>query len=169
VDGARLLLAKVRIAATQENSVASGAMARTRPARIRGARRRRGFAPWASLVAALALFAQLLALPYHHPQAPADLAAVAASLKATFGDAATLCTQANDAAPGEPERHQGPCDVGCPLCQFAAQTVLFEAPLPALPERVALPGAPLPPPADFASARPHSYRFAQPRAPPLEA
>ena len=144
--------------------MASGARAK-----IRGARRWRGFAPWANLAAALALFAQLLALPYHHPQARADLAAVAASLKATFGDKATLCVQTNDAAPVAPERHQGPCDVGCPLCQFAAQTALFETAPPALPERLALPGAPLASPIDVASARPNSHRFAQPRAPPLEA
>jgi len=149
--------------------VTSGALARTRSVRVRGVSRRRRSAPWANLIAALALFAQLLALPYHHPQTRPDLAAVAASLKATFGDAATLCVQADDATPSAPERHQNPCDVGCPLCQFAAQTALLEAPPPALPERLALAGAPLLPPADFAPARPSSNPFAQPRAPPLEA
>ncbi len=149
--------------------MASGAGAKTRSAQGRSARRRSGFASWANLVAALALFAQLLALPYHHPQGRPDLAAVEASLKATFGAAATLCSQADDAAPGAPERHQGPCDAGCPLCQFAAQTTLFETAPPALPERLALLVAPLPPPADFAPARPNPNAFAQPRAPPLEA
>jgi hypothetical protein len=149
--------------------VASGAVERTRSVKVRGAAPRRRLAPWANLIGAFVLFAQLLALPYHHPQTRTDLAAVEASLKATFGDAATLCAQANDAAPGAPARHQNPCDVGCPLCQFAAQTALFETAPPALPERIALVGAPLPPPADFASARPKSNLFAQPRAPPLEA
>jgi hypothetical protein len=157
------------VASTREISVISGAVARTRSSKVRGARRRGGFAPWANLVAALALFAQLLALPYHHPQTRPDLAAVAASLKATFGPTAILCTQADDAAPGAPERHQGPCDVDCPLCHFAAQTALFESAPPVLPERLALPGAPLPPPADFAPARPNPNPFAQPRAPPIEA
>jgi hypothetical protein len=143
--------------------VASGVKARI------GGGRRGGFAPWANLFAALALFAQLLALPYHHPHTRTDLAAVAASLKATFGDAATLCAQVDDAAPGAPERHQGPCEAGCPLCQFAAQTTLFEAPPLAQPARLALPGAPLAAPADFAPARPQSNPFAQPRAPPPEA
>jgi hypothetical protein len=136
---------------------------------LRGATGRRRIAPWANLLAALALFAQLLALPYHHPETRPDLAAVAASLKATFGDAATLCAQADDGVPATPGHHKAPCNLGCPLCQFAAQTVLFDAPPPALPERLAPPGAPLPPPADYAPAHPYANRFAQPRAPPLEA
>jgi hypothetical protein len=148
--------------------VATAASAKRQRFGLGGAARRRRIARWANLIAAVALFGQLLALPYHHPETRPDLAAVAASLKATFGDAAALCTQADDAAPGAPERHQAPCS-GCPLCQFAAQTVLFDPPPPALPERLALTGAPLPPPADFAPARSQSHRFAQPRAPPLAA
>ncbi|THD45705.1 MAG: hypothetical protein E7774_07520 [Bradyrhizobium sp.] len=124
----------------------------------------------ANLLAALALFAQLLALPYHHPQAHTELAAVSASLKATFGPSAILCTQATNDAPTTPQHRRQPCGFGdCPLCQFAAQTVLFDAPPPALPRRLALPGAPLPPPADFAPVHSPARGFAQARAPPLEA
>ena len=96
--------------------------------------RRRRLAGVANLLAALALFAQLLALPYHHPQAHTELAAVSASLKATFGPSAILCTQATNDAPTTPDHRRQPCGFGdCPLCQFAAQTVLFDAPPPAPP------------------------------------
>ena len=149
--------------------MASVALAKKHGLSLRGATRWRRTATWASLIAAVALFAQLLALPYHHPETRPDIAAVAAALKATFGDAASLCTQADDSAPGAPERHHAPCSDGCPLCQFAAQTVLFDAPPPALPERLAPASAPPPPSADFAPARPNANRFAQPRAPPLAA
>ena len=131
--------------------------------------RRRIFAPWANFVAAVALFVQLLVLPAHHPETRPDLAAVAASLKATFGDAAVLCAQSDDATPSSPARQHASCNIACPLCQFAAQTALIDAPPPTLPERLALAGALLPPPADFAPARPNANRIAQPRGPPAEA
>ncbi len=123
----------------------------------------------AVLLAAFALFAQLMALPYHHANARPDTASVAATLKATFGDSAFLCAQAGDEASStSPERRQGHCDDGCPLCQFAAQAVLLVAPAPALPAR--LDGAHEPPTAhaDFDWDKPRPTGFAQPRAPPLE-
>jgi hypothetical protein len=97
----------------------------------------------ATLVAALALFGQLLALPYHRPQTESDLSAIAASLKATFGDNAILCVQADESSPSTPERRHGHCDDGCPLCQFAAQMVLLAAPTLAAPERLDIVSAPL--------------------------
>jgi hypothetical protein len=121
----------------------------------------------ATLLAAFAVFAQLVALPYHHrPSAPNDLAAVAAELKATFGPAAVLCTQSDDPSSPAPERRQSDCDAGCPLCQFASHAILLEAPPPALPERLAIVDGQPPTRGDFVQPRARAIRFAQPRAPP---
>jgi hypothetical protein len=72
--------------------------------------------------------------------AGADDAAIAAELKAVFGDAVQLCAHVNDdGAPGKnaPSGHCHCCDQ-CPLCRFAAQAVAYVPPeLPALPERLA--------------------------------
>jgi len=121
---------------------------------------------FATLLAALAVLAQLVALPYHHPSARPDLAAVAAELKATFGPAAVLCTQSDDPSSPSPDHKQGDCDAGCPLCQFASHAVLLEAPPPALPERLAIADGPAPTHGDFLRPRASAIRFAQPRAPP---
>ena len=117
------------------------------------------------LLAALAVFAQLIALPYHHPSAQHDLASVAAELKATFGPAAVLCTQSDDPSSPTPEHQQGGCDAGCPLCQFASHAVLLEAPPPALPERLAIIDGPPPTHGDFLRPRASAIRFAQPTRP----
>ena len=122
------------------------------------------FSRVATLLAALAVFAQLVALPYHHPSARHDLAAVAAELKATFGPTAILCTQSDD--PSTPRRQHVGCDAGCPLCQFASHAALLEAPRPVLPERLAIVDGPPPPHEDFLRPRASAIRFAQPRAPP---
>ena len=64
-----------------------------------------------------------------------DAAAIAAELKATFGDAASLCAQSDD--DGAPVSPAGDCDDHCPLCQFAAQAAALIAPdAPALPVRL---------------------------------
>ena len=98
--------------------------------------------PLTALVAALALLVQIIVLPYHQAQsapmgasAAVDVAAVAAELRATFGDAAALCAQADDK--GAPTAPAGDCDDHCPLCQLAAQAATLVAPdLPALPVRL---------------------------------
>jgi hypothetical protein len=100
--------------------------------------------PVTALIAALALLVQLVAIPYHQalsaplpPSAstPSDLAAIAADLKATFGDAAALCVQSGDN--GRPDAPSGDCDDHCPLCRFSAQAAALVAlDLPALPERL---------------------------------
>ena len=70
--------------------------------------------------------------------AGADDAAIAAELKALFGDtAATL--RPNQRSTSAPGKHApcGHCCDQCPLCRFAAQAVAFVPPdLPALPERL---------------------------------
>ena len=121
------------------------------------------------LLAALAVFAQLVALPYHHPSARHDLAAAAAELKATFGAAAVLCTQSDDPSSPARDHQRGGCDAGCPLCQFASHAVLLEAPPPALPERLAIADGPPPARGDFLLPRASAIQFAQPRAPPFVA
>jgi len=134
-----------------------------------GARPAPTLSRFATLLAALAVFAQLVALPYHHPSARNDLAAVAAELKATFGPAAVLCTQSDDPSSPMTDRQRDGCDAGCPLCQFASHAILLEAPPPALPERLAIAEGPPPTRGDFMWPRASAIRFAQPRAPPFVA
>jgi hypothetical protein len=130
----------------------------------------RVFPRLAVVLAAIALFVQLMAPPYRHAEARPDLSSVAATLRAEFGDSAVLCAQADDDAfTSSPERRQGHCDVGCPLCQFAAQAVLFAPPAPSLPARAEVAEAPLRARADHVSEKPSPTGFAQPRAPPVEA
>jgi hypothetical protein len=132
-----------------------------RKARRRVARATTRLATW---LATLAVFVQLLVLPYHLPPAQNELDAVAAELKATFGPTAVLCTQRDDSS--APGRQYVGCDVGCPLCQFASHAALLEAPPPALPERLAIIDGPPLAPSDFVRPLARTLRFAQPRAPP---
>ena len=130
----------------------------------------RVFPRLAVALAAIALFAQLMALPYRHAEARPDLSSVAATLRAEFGDSAVLCAQADDDAfTSSPERRHGHCDDGCPLCQFAAQAALLAPPAPSLPARLEAAEAPLTARADSISEKPSPTGSAQPRAPPFEA
>jgi hypothetical protein len=138
-----------------------------RKAKGRAARPARSASRLAALLAAIAVFVQLVALPYHHPQARHDLSAVAAELQATFGPTAVLCTQSDDTSSPSQDRHPDGCDLGCPLCQFASHAFLLEAQPPALPERLAIVDAPPLARPDFLRPRASAIRFAQPRAPPL--
>jgi hypothetical protein len=98
--------------------------------------------PFAAAVAVLALIVQLVAVPYHQAliapvatQAAADVASVAAELKATFGEAASLCVQSDNGKPSP----TGDCDDHCPLCHFRVQAAaLMAADPPALPTRMDL-------------------------------
>ena len=98
--------------------------------------------PVLALVAAFALLVQLAVAPYHQalsqPIAAAsatDVAAVAAELHATFGEAAALCVEIDGR--GAPLAPAGDCDDHCPLCHFAAQAGALVAPdVPALPTRL---------------------------------
>jgi hypothetical protein len=129
----------------------------------------RVFSRLAVLLAAFALFAQLVALPYHRADARPDLSSLAAALKAEFGDSAIPCAQADDPLPGSNERRQGHCDDACPLCQFAAQTVLLAAPAPSLAARVEVAAAPMRAHADCVGENPGPTGVAQARAPPAQA
>jgi hypothetical protein len=112
--------------------------------RRRAKRRLTSFrSPLTAFLVALSLIVQLFAAAtppaFAAPVfAGADDAAIAAGLKAVFGDAAQLCVQANDdKAPVKHAPFQHCCDQ-CPLCRFAAQVVAFVPPdLPVLPERLA--------------------------------
>jgi hypothetical protein len=93
-------------------------------------------------VVALSLIVQLFAAATPPAMAApafagADDAAIAAELKALFGDTAQLCVQVND---DKAPVHHNPsghwCDQ-CPLCWFAAQGLVFVAPdLPPSPGRL---------------------------------
>jgi len=121
------------------------------------------------LIGALALFGQVLALPYHHPQGRTDPAEVVAFLKATFGDAAALCVSGDDSSgSGTPSREHDHGGGDCPLCQFGAQTVLFSVPPPTLPLRIDVAIARLSGRVEFVEAIVKPRGLAQPRAPPLE-
>ena len=98
--------------------------------------------PLAAFVGALSLIVQLFAAATPPAfAAPAyagvDDAAIAAELKALFGDTAQLCVQVNDDKAPAKHNPSGHCCDQCPLCRFTAQAVAFVAPdLPALPERL---------------------------------
>ncbi len=85
---------------------------------------------------ALSLVFQLFAVPYHLAlSAPVvvadDTTAIAAELKATFGDAVSLCVHADDK--GGPHSPGGCCGDHCPFCRFAAQAAaLIASDAPAL-------------------------------------
>ena len=114
--------------------------------RARRAVGRRGLgslrSPLTAFVVAFALLVQLFAVATPPSLAApafagADEAAVAAELKALFGNNAELCAHINDH--GSPGKH-GPCGNccdQCPLCRGALQTMAFVPPdLPVLPQRV---------------------------------
>ena len=98
--------------------------------------------PLTAFVVALSLVVQLFAAAtppaFAAPAfAGADDAAIAAELKALFGDTAQLCVQVNDDKAPVQHNPTGHCCDQCPLCRFAAQAVAFVSPdLPALPGRL---------------------------------
>ena len=106
----------------------------------RGVTERRS--PLTALVVGFSLIVQLFAAATPPPlSAPAfsgaDDAAIAAELKALFGDAAELCVQVNDDKAPVKHAPSGHCCDQCPLCRFAAQAAAFVPPdLPALAERL---------------------------------
>ena len=95
--------------------------------------------PLATFLVALSLIVQLFAAATPPAMAApafagADDAAIAAELKALFGDTAQLCVQVNDDKAPAKHAPSGHCCDQCPLCRFAAQAVAFVSPdLPALP------------------------------------
>jgi hypothetical protein len=98
--------------------------------------------PLTALIAALSLFVQLIAIPYRQALAAsefsaADAAAIAADLKATFGDAAALCVQVDGSGAPSPFAPAHSCDDQCPLCRFSAQVSALVLPdAPAVPARL---------------------------------
>jgi hypothetical protein len=111
--------------------------------RRRAKRRLTSFrSPLTAFLVALSLIVQLFAAATPPAMAApafagADDAAVAAELRALFGDAAELCAHVNDDKTPGKHAPSGHCCDQCPLCRFAAQAVAFVAPdLPALPERL---------------------------------
>jgi hypothetical protein len=125
--------------------------------------------PLTAFLAALALFVQLVDVSYHQARAAAlgrSDAAIAAELRATFGDAAALCVQSDDK--GAPHTPNGCCGDQCTFCRFAAHAAALVAPeASALPIRldVACRGLGPTPEPGFVSERPAQQNRA--RAPPL--
>jgi hypothetical protein len=97
--------------------------------------------PLTAFLVALSLIGQLFAEPYYQAASPSysgeDKAAIAAELKAVFGEAAGFCAHIDDQ--GAPTKHgpAGHCCDQCTLCRFAAQAVAFVPPdTLALPQRL---------------------------------
>jgi hypothetical protein len=126
-----------------------------------------------AFVVALSLIVQLFAAATPPALAApafagADDAAIAAQLKALFGDTAQLCVQVNDDKAPAQHNPSGHCCDQCPLCRFAAQAVAFVAPdLPTLPGRLESEAHAIraPPARDFLPSYPAQPNPA--RAPPL--
>jgi hypothetical protein len=119
-------------------------------------------------LAGLAFLSQALALPMHRMAGPADVAEIASELKASFGDAAVLCTQADRDDPGAP-LPVGHCDDHCPLCQAGAgalATILPDVSHTAVRENKMAEA--IPPPTESGVFAPRRISQAQPRAPPAE-
>jgi hypothetical protein len=127
-------------------------------------------APLSLCFALLALLGQLFATPTHPMASSADPTEIARELKAVFGDAATLCVQADsDGGSGAPRDTQHHCDE-CPLCRAGASAHAFLVPEPTYPPaRMRLRPERIGPPADLIARTPRRTAFAQPRAPPLQA
>ena len=86
--------------------------------------------PLTAFVVALSLIVQLFAGPFHQAMsAPAysgaDNAAIAADLKAVFGDAANLCAHIDGKGAPSPQPPCHHCDDQCTLCRFAAQAATY--------------------------------------------
>ena len=108
-------------------------------------RARRGLASFRSALTAftvaLTLVVQLIAMPYQQALAGpvlagSDAAAIAADLRATFGDAAGFCAHVDDKGAPTPHGPCNHCDDQCPLCRLVAQAAAFvPRDAPTLPTR----------------------------------
>jgi hypothetical protein len=109
-------------------------------------RARRGLtsfrSPLAAFLVALSLIVQLFAAatpPAFAAQAfaGADDAAIAAELRAVFGNTAELCVHVNDDSATGKHAPSGHCCDQCPLCRIVGQAAVFIPPnAPALPQRL---------------------------------
>src|SRR5271168_1332410 len=109
-------------------------------------RARRGLASFRSALTAflvtLSLVVQLVAMPYQQAlagpaMAGSNTAAIAADLKAVFGDAAGFCVHIDDKGAPSPQAPCNHCDDQCPLCRSVAEAATFVAPdVPTLPVRL---------------------------------
>jgi hypothetical protein len=122
---------------------------------------------------ALALIVQLIAMPYQQALAgPAladsDTGAIAADLKAIFGDAAGFCAHIDDKGAPAPHGPCNHCDDQCPLCRLVCDAAAFVPPdSPTLPLRLnvaryAIGSAP-----DFGAFAAYPAQRNRARAPPL--
>jgi hypothetical protein len=97
-----------------------------------------------------------------------DDAAIAAELKALFGDTAQLCVQVNDDKTPVKHNPSGRCCDQCPLCRLAALAVGFVPPdAPALPQRLSDGRRAIGASPDFGAFSACSTRANLARAPPL--
>ena len=167
------------VAAPQLGDRISRVNSRARKGRGRARRAvgRRGLgslrSPLAAFVVAFALLVQLFAVATPPSlSAPAfagaDEAAVAAELKALFGNNAELCAHINDH--GSPGKH-GPCGNccdQCPLCRLIGQAAAFVAPdAPSAPERLDAGRRTIGAAPDFGAFPARAARTNLARAPPL--
>ena len=153
-----------------------GAARRKRALETRRARRALAAfrSPLTAFVVALSLVVQLIAMPYQQalagPISPgADMAAIAADLKAAFGEAAGFCAHVDDKGAPTPHGPCNHCDDFCPLCRLVQGAAAFIPPdAPALPAplsgaRHAIGSAP-----EFGAYTAGPAQHNQARAPPLD-
>jgi hypothetical protein len=95
-----------------------------------------------AFLVALSLVVQLIAMPYQPAlagpaMAGSSTAAIAADLKAVFGDAVGFCAHIGDKGVPSPQAPCNHCDDQCPLCRSVAEAATFVAPdAPTLPVRL---------------------------------
>jgi hypothetical protein len=145
--------------------------------KLRGRSVPRGLAslrsPLTAFIVALSLIAQLFASPHHQAlsgpaYARADSTAIAARLKAIFGDAADLCARVDDNGAPAPSTPAGHCDDQCLLCRFATQAAAFVPPDVAdLPQRLGADYRTIRGPPDFGAFSARRTEPNRARAPPL--
>ncbi len=140
-------------------------------------RARRGLASFRSALTAFrvtrSLVVPLIAMPYQQAlagpaMAGSNTAAIAADLKAVFGDAAGFCAHIDDKGAPSPHAPCNHCDDQCPLCRIAAQATAFVPPdAPSLPGRLNAGGHTIGAAPDFGAFSACPIQRNRARAPPL--
>ena len=129
--------------------------------------------PLTAFAVAVSLLVQLIAMPYQQALAAPALAgsssaAIAADLKAVFGDAAGFCAHIDDKGAPSPHGPCNHCDDQCPLCRFVAQAAGFVPPdAPTLPLRTATGRHTIGAAPQFGAFSPCPVQRNRARAPPL--
>jgi hypothetical protein len=138
-------------------------------ARAWNARLRSAFFAW---IAVLALIVQLGSTPGHRAIADsgqAEAVAALGALEALLGPNVALCLHEDGSAPGSPSHDSHPCCDDCALCHSGGHLAALLPRDHDVPAIFANYSKSLSVPAEAGLAKPQSFAFAQPRAPPISA